>query len=194
MATNALDLSDRAKPGGSCTRDANGRKQTRRAALTGLHGSRIPFTFAALKFAAPKLAADQYEFDVVLRVMGELRGRVKNDGTLEVELWTRRRNSLERRAGESPAMVPGGSGRKVLSLKPGEAVEVEIPVAGGTMGSRLREQAQPSSGVSGGLRGAGSGTPPTEPFVLRGNSYVVNFKPFFDGHRVTLIVQARRQA
>jgi hypothetical protein len=174
--------------------DASGAKQTRHAVMTGLHGERVPFRFGAIRFEAPRLAAHQYDFDVALRVMGDIVGRIGQNGRLDIELETRRRDSLDRRGSARQTAFPGGTGRKVLSLAPGEAVEIEIPVAGGTMGSRMSDQSQPLSGAvrMGGLRGSGSGTSPTEPFLIRGNSYVVNFKPFYQGHRVTLIVQAKR--
>lgn len=177
--------------------DAAGRKQTRHAVLTGLHGQPVPFAFGALRFETPQLTANQYDFEVVTRVAGDIRGRLLPDGSLEIELASRRRDTLERRGAEPWTTIPGRAGWKALRLKPGEAVEIELPVAGGTMGSRLSEQAEPFSGTigatAGGPRGSGAGTPPTEPFLIRGNSYVVNFGPFFEGHRVTVIVQARRQ-
>jgi hypothetical protein len=178
--------------------DAAGRRQTRHAVMTGLHGQQVPFAFGALRFETPRLTDTQYDFEVVTRVTGDIRGRLHSDGTLQVELASRRHDLLQRRGEDPLTAIPGGAGRKVLTVKPGEAVEIELPVSGGTMGSRLSEQAQPLSGAvgfgaGGGLRGNVSGTPPTEPFLIRGNSYVVNFGPFFEGHRVTLIVQAKRQ-
>jgi hypothetical protein len=46
-----------------------------------------------------------------------------------------------------------------------------------------------------GLRGgggAGTPAPRTEPFAIVDGRYTVRFGPFFEGHRLTLIVQARK--
>jgi hypothetical protein len=177
--------------------DPAGRKRTHRVVLTGLHGARMPFAFPSLRFEVPRLLADQYNLEVVARIGGEIRGRLNADGTVWLELSTTRRDTIERRGDEPIRWMPGGSGRKLLTLRPGEAVEVEIPVGGGTMGTRAREQAAEGSttAVAGGLRGGtgGAAAAPSGPVLLRGNSYVVNFGPFFEGHRVTLIIQAKRQ-
>lgn len=111
--------------------DASGRKQTQHFVMTGRQGAAVPFAFAALRADIPRVQSDQYDFELVTSVAGQLRGRVQPDGQVSVELTTSRQDRLQRRGAEDPSPSGFGAGRKILDVKAGEAVEIELPSRSG---------------------------------------------------------------
>jgi hypothetical protein len=175
-------------------RDASGKKETHQFVLTGTQGTAVPFAFAPLAGDVPKLQANQYDFSVTTSVSGELRGRLRADGRLSIELTTSRRDRLHRE-GEDPSASTGlGGGRKVLDAAPGEAVEIELPARSGYMAhyASAADAAQGKGSLS--RVGAGQGgTAAALPAVsLQNGRLVVNFGPYFANERVSLIVQVKR--
>jgi hypothetical protein len=170
--------------------DAAG-KHTRHFVAMGRHGARVPFGFSPLRFDVPRLRPDQFNFDVVTRVGGSLRGRLAPDGKVRLELETSRTDRLEREDDALSAQngATGGTGRKVLEAALGEAIEISLPARSGFSA----QAATPASkGVSGGLSAKKEGAAPTEAFVLKGDVLAVNFKPFFEKQRVSIVLQVRK--
>jgi hypothetical protein len=175
-------------------RDASGKKETHQFVLTGKQGVAVPFAFAPLVGDVPKLQANQYEFSVHTDVSGELRGRVRADGRVSIELTTSRRDRLFH-AGQEPSSNPGfGAGRKVLDVEEGEAVEIEVPARSGYMGSYASaEDAAQGKGTPSRVGAAQSGTTSTLPAVsVQNGRVVVNFGAYFANETVSLIVRVKK--
>jgi hypothetical protein len=103
-------------------RDASGREWTRHEARTTRQGERAEFRFQPLRWTTtslvPSLNVDE---TVAEEVFGSIRGRVRGDGQLEVSFTTARRFV------HGSGSTGEGSGVKVFTARPGEAVSIELP-------------------------------------------------------------------
>ena len=103
----------------------DGRKTVERTQLTASQGERLPFAFSHQKL--PALAsggtADQ---KLQVAVTGQMRGRIRSDGTLELSLVTNRALSYVAPDGSNDGGI-GEGGEKLVDLRPGEAIRVELP-------------------------------------------------------------------
>jgi hypothetical protein len=84
---------------------------------------------------------------VMVSVYGQLRGRIRADGTVDVALNTNRTVSLNLSGAPRPTAPrqlssAGGSGQKNFVLKPGEAVKIILPPLGG----RVEFRTDPATG------------------------------------------------
>jgi len=131
----------------------------------------LPYHFRPLHWALSGEALDERSLSSIqIDVGGSLRGRVREDGTLDVELRTARRY----RWGEADA---GGGGTKTFSMRPDETVAVQLPGAAGVA-------QRPMWGAAAGGRSAAGVTVGSE----RGR---VDFAQFFVRHRSTVFLTVR---
>jgi hypothetical protein len=151
-------------------------------------GVELPFAFAALRFPVPQLVPDQFPWAVTSRVDGHVRGRINADGSIDIELQAHRRNQLERPDTSDGPFAGFGRGRKQFRVVPGDAIEIELP-SGIGMVSVPAARVIPGIDVTGGAQ-PGT-TPPAAPVSLQGNALSISFEPFFQGHKVALLLQAR---
>ena len=172
--------------------DRNGRQERRHVILTGLHGTDADFYFPVLTSEVPKLQPDQYEFRVVTRVAGNARGRLTRDGRVVLNLETSRSDSLERPGASAVRPGRGGSGRKVLTTNLGEAIEIELPPGNGYTSSPISDKAKAERQQKAAARAGTAQAPRTEPVVVTNGALQVNYGPFFQGERVSVIVQVRK--
>ena len=182
-------------------RDAGGgQSATYHVITTGMQGGEVPFAFGALRMAVPKLVADQFDFDVVTRVSGRIRGRMREDGRIALEMYANRTDDVARRGVTPPERpAPGGEGRKRLDVAPGEAIEIQIPARTGVWSGAATPAAEASArgrmGGGGRAGGAaqGSQAQPPEPVAIADGRLSVNYAGFIEVQPVSLIVQVRRQ-
>lgn len=175
--------------------EATGRKESRHLVLGGVHGASTDFQFPALRTPVQKLQSDQYDFTVATRIAGTLRGRVTRHGGISLALETRRSDALERTS-QAPSSLPPrwSGGRKVLTGAIGEAIEIQLPPGSGYMSSPASEKdAREIRDRAPGIR-AGMSDPrvTTVPAQIRNGRLEVNYGPFFEGERLSIIVQVRR--
>ena len=170
--------------------DASGKKETKHLVVTGKQGKTADFDFAPFRFDVPKLAPDQYDLDLVTRVMGVIKGRLREDGKVNVDLETRRMDRLERADQPSPPTARAG-GRKALEVRLDETIEIELPQPSGVNAHVASPQ---SSGISGRMGiGARGAAPPAGPAVaLKDGAIVVNIKEFFEGDRFSVLIRVRK--
>lgn len=182
-------------------RDAGGGPSTTYHVITtGMQGREVPFTFAPLRMAVPKLVADQFDFDVITRVSGRIRGRLREDGRIALEMYTNRTDDVARRGVSPPERsAPDGEGRKRLDVAPGEAIELQVPARTGVWtgaGTPAAEEAAKGrvGGGGSGMRAApGSQPRPPEPVAITDGRLVVNYPGFIEVKPVSVIVQVKRQ-
>jgi hypothetical protein len=170
--------------------DNTGKKQTRHLVMTAKQGKASDFDFTPFRFDVPKLAPDQYDLDLVTRLTGAVKGRLRDDGKVDVDLETRRVDRLER-ADQPAAPVARAGGRKTLELRLGETIEIELPQPSG-MNAHV---ASPQSGGLTGRMGIGAreGAPAPGPAVaLKDGAIVVNIKEFFAGDRFSVLIRVRK--
>ena len=178
--------------------DRLGKKETRHLMLSSVQGGAADFYFPPLVTPVPRLQADQYEFRVASRISGSVRGRVTHDGRVSVELETRRENRVERTPSSSVAAPRSAGGRKVLTGVLGEAIEIQLPPATGSSSTFASAKSEADartlrgSGIAAAnpLRPEASGT--LEPVLIRNGRLVVNYAAFFEGERLSVIVQVRK--
>ena len=119
--------------------DASGRTTTRHAAVTGLQGQAVPFTFRPVRWPLqtlmPSAAAD---LSIEEDVSGTIRGRVQPDGTIDAA-FTTTRALLHTYPNGGWGSVGGESGRKSFSAHSGEVVKLEMPPLSGSAGLRSRD-------------------------------------------------------
>lgn len=169
--------------------NATGQKQTRHFVVSAKQGAAGAFEFAPFRFGIPKLTVDQYDLDLVTRVIGSIRGRLRDNGQVDIDLETRRLDRLERR-GEPTTSQPRASGRKSLSLQLGETIEIELPNGSGFAAHVASPQSPALSGGFGvGQRGS---APPSPAVALKDGAIVISFKEFFDDDRFSMLVRVRK--
>jgi hypothetical protein len=102
-----------------------GKRTTARTQLTGSQGERLPFAFPKEKL--PALASGgAADAKLQVGVSGDLRGRVRADGALELSLATERMLSYVDADGSNDGGV-GEGGEKVVRVQPGESIRMELP-------------------------------------------------------------------
>lgn len=169
--------------------NADGKKQTKHFLLMGKQGKAAEFDFVPLRFDVPVVAPNQYDLDLVTRILGTIKGRLQDDGKIKVDLETRRVDRLER-PDEARVQVPRAGGRKVLQLRPGETVEIELPPPTGVHAHVASAGSAGATGrVGSGARGR-SGTTPSAPAVaLKDGMIVVDLKQFLAGDRLSILLR-----
>ncbi|MEX1128844.1 MAG: hypothetical protein WEB50_09785 [Vicinamibacterales bacterium] len=179
-------------------RDASGQTETRHFVMMAKQGGAVPFEFPTLRSAIPKLQANQYDFELLSKIGGELRGRAGTDGRVAIELSTNRQDRLAR-TGSRLGVFPGfGAGRKILEVGWEEPVEIQLPSGTGytsTYASAADEAAgKKSSGQAGRVKaGQGaSGSMPAAPVSIQNGRLVVNYAAFFANETVSLILQVKK--
>jgi hypothetical protein len=176
--------------------DQAGRKRSQHLVMSGLHGMELPFAFSPMRLPVPKLAPDQYGFEVATRVSGTFRGRLTSEGRIEMDVAVGRRHRLERTGTTSDTISDAGpagnigNGRKTLSLAPGETVAIQLPLSGGVSAARATPGSRGISGTSAGAR-QGSGASAGAPVTLNDGTLHVNFDSFFDGHDMSVLIRVR---
>lgn len=103
---------------------ADGQRDTRRRIVQGQHGQRTTFWFPTITWQRPGS-----DCTLSLTVRGELRGRLKPDGS--VDLTVSPTTVLRLSDGSGAAEEGRGIGSRILSLTPGEVVEVQMPLGFG---------------------------------------------------------------
>jgi hypothetical protein len=156
-----------------------GDEVVRRFRGTGRQGEAVQFSFAPLRFPVSGVTlVDGSKVDVVLEILGSLRGRVRSDGAIDLNLSATRWVNLVP-SGAASRGGTAGRGRKVVTVVAGETVALGLPVPNGAAGV--------SPAISRGATDAGklSETGPDE--------IVVNYEKFFAGHADDLIVTVTRE-
>jgi hypothetical protein len=153
---------------------ASGEKLTRHAIVAGRQGELVKFNFAPiplrLETGAPLDAPSPYR----LIAAGDVTGRVKSDGNIEIAFSPKRE---QRSVGST---VPGlsGTGTKVFTVKPDETTSVALPSGTGFSSFRSDLSASlvnPAPGVS-----------------VKGDHVQVTLKPFFEGTTTSILLTVRR--
>ena len=168
----------------------NGEKRTSHIVQSGVHGMELPFAFSPVRLPVP-LAAPQAAFDAAVRVNGHLRGRIRRDGTIAMELTTARHAALEQRGGARVALPEGGEGRKVIQLTPGETLELELPDVEGGVTTVVRPDGS-RGGVS--TRGGATWLGPDgqqDGVSLSDGKLTVSFTRLFEGHKLSVLLRAQ---
>jgi hypothetical protein len=105
--------------------------------LTTRQGRAVPFEFDPIKTVSVELTGKRE--DVLAQLYGQVRARVRVDGSIDVALSTERSASRDL-SGSRVSTFPrdlgpaAGSGQKNFVLKPGEAVRIVLPPVGGYPG------------------------------------------------------------
>lgn len=180
--------------------DRNGEKETRQVILSSVHGGEADFQFAPLFASVPTLQPEQYDFRVATRVKGTLLGRLSHDGSVTIELETHRSDRIER-SGQAATATPPRTfgGRKTLSGTLGQAIEVQLPPANGYTSTYVSARAEAAAKEARenlpdavGVR-AGEGKMNLKaPITVRDGRISINYGPFLEGERLSLIVQVRK--
>jgi hypothetical protein len=176
--------------------DKSGRKETRQLILSGVHGGSAEFQFAPLTSPVSKLQPDQFDFSVATRIRGAIRGRMTRDGRVSIQLQTQRSDRLERPGQPyTPPRSFGGSKTLVGGL--GEAIEVQLPPADGFSSTDVSpktqvERTQQGAGRGLGVRASADPKLPGEPIGVRDGRLYINYGPYLEGERLSLIVQVRK--
>jgi hypothetical protein len=151
----------------------------RRFRGTGRQGEAVQFSFAPLRFPVSGVSfADGSKVDVTLEILGSLRGRVRSDGSIDLNLSATRWVDLVP-SGTTSRGGTAGRGRKVVTVITGETVALGLPVPTGS--TVVSPTAFRGSTDSRKLTQAGP------------NEIVVNYEQFFAGHADDLIVTVTRE-
>ena len=171
--------------------DGTGQKQTRHFMVSAKQGASGNFEFAPLRFDIPRLAPNQFDFDLVTRVIGAVRGRLRENGMVDVELDTRRVDRLEVTDENRPPVARAG-GQKKMTLRLDETVEVELP---STSGFSARGASPQSPHVSGkvGIAPRSATASSAAPVAFKDGMIIVSFPEFFDDDRFSVLVRVRKE-
>jgi hypothetical protein len=97
----------------------NGQSSPLYVRASSLQGVEVPFQFEQTPVILPGSQAESS-----LRVYGKVKGRLRRDGTIEVEMLAQR--SVSAAMPKSP-FPPNESGQKFFTIKPGEAIKIVLP-------------------------------------------------------------------
>jgi hypothetical protein len=171
--------------------DGTGRKQTRHFVVSAKQGTAGAFEFPPFRFGIPRLTVDQYDLDLVTRVIGSIKGRLRENGTVDVELETRRVDRLEMANENKPAMARAG-GRKTMTLRLDETVEVELPNGSGFSARGASPQTPTVSGKVG-IAPRTTTMSSASAVALKDGMIIVSFREFFDDDRFSVLVRVRKE-
>jgi|GEM_PF-2034444 len=152
--------------------DREGAVTTRRFRTSGRQGEQRDLAFEAMRFPVPGVTfRDGTVVESVIEALGAVRGRLRPDGTIGLDV------SITRWVGTAPAGKPrpggtGAGGRKEFSVAAGEAVSLVLPPVTG--GHSIEDTSEPPTGSAG-----------RRPLVT------VNHPEFYAGARDEVIVTAR---
>lgn len=171
--------------------DPSGEKHTSHVVQTGLHGMLLPFAFSPVRLPVGSGASPQAAFEAAVRVNGHLRGRIRGDGALVLELMTGRQAALEQRGARRATLPQLGEGRKVLRLAQGETVAIELPALTGGATSVVNADA-----AGGGLSARAGATwlgpgGQTDAASLADGKLTVSFTRLFEGHKLSILLRAQ---
>ena len=168
--------------------DPSGDRRVSHRVQTGLHGMQLPFVFSPVRLPVPSNASPQTAFDAAVRINGQVRGRVRRDGAIVVELTTGRRAALEQRGASRVTLPEAGEGRKVLQLAQGETLEIELPALTG--GATTVAGADGALSARAGSSFVGAGGPPDAVSQVDGK-LTVSFTRLFEGHKLSILLRAQ---
>ena len=111
------------------------RTALQRLQMVGEHGRAMEFRFAPVRFPVPGARLeDGSEVESIIEVSGEVRGRIRADGTIDVSLDATRWVDAEK-AGSPRRGGIGGGGTKRFNVVPGETVTMRLPTPSGRTGA-----------------------------------------------------------
>jgi hypothetical protein len=170
--------------------DGSGKKETRHFVASGKHGALVPFEFTPLRFDTPTLTANQYDLDVVTRVLGHVRGRMLDEKRVSIELETSRSDRIERP--EDPKSGPAReTGRKRIDVDVNQTVEIEFPPV---TGQAAHVATANTKGISGRISAGPATTQPAAPAVtLKDGMVIVSFREFFADDRLSVLIRVRKE-
>lgn len=153
---------------------ADGRRNTQPLAFSVKPGTTAPFAFGAFRLPATHVDIGGEPFEVLLSVDGSLNIWPQGNGTRTVALAAQFSVAHNQALGVSGR----GTGRKVIELEPGQAVEVTLPKPNTIFLARRSRGKEP-------LRWVTATDDPSQ-IVHR-----VDVGELLDGHRFYLVVEAR---
>lgn len=168
----------------------DGTRRTRHIETVGAQGEGLDAGFDLMRWPVRDA---HFPDGITAEVAGEVslsaRGRLRQDGTIDVYLQTERMVGVVP-AGGKPRGGVGAFGERTFSLDPGEALEIVLPTPGGSHAEWIDREARGSAVVfkSEGSRVRSDGVS-TEEGMLR-----VDFKRFFAGNKMSLIVTVRPES
>lgn len=156
--------------------DAPEGERTARLTAIGKQGEPVAFRFEPLRWEVGEdVFDDGADAHVVLEASAAIRGRLRRDGSIDVQL------DATRWMGVAPEGEPrsggiGDGGRKLFAVAPGESVKMVLP--------------PPGSAASHGWRvsGAGRVVPPGRGIELTPDEFRVRWAEFFEGHEMSLLL------
>jgi hypothetical protein len=125
----------------------DGKHSSQRSRMTARHGEQSGFAFPNEKL--PTTGGWETASDLLqVAVVGDVRGRIRRDGTVELALKTERTLSYVAPDGSNDGGV-GEGGEKTVRVRPGEAIRVQLPGAPrGGDGRREKSMARDLAGHS----------------------------------------------
>jgi hypothetical protein len=103
-------------------RDAAGREWTRRESRSARQGDLVDFRFRPLRWTLDALrSAGDRDLTVDEHVSGAIRGRIRDDGRIDVSFQTMRELAF------AAGSTGGRGGRKIFIVQSGEPVRLELP-------------------------------------------------------------------
>lgn len=142
-------------------------------------GEPVGIRFEPLRWRVAEGVFDgEKDADLVLELSGRLRGRLRRDGSVDVELAASRWLGVAPEDGSRPGGI-GDGGRKVFSVTLGETVKMVLPDPGSNGSHALRRT---DDGHGQALM------PPSRGVVLTDEWIQVQNAPFFEGHEMSLLL------
>jgi hypothetical protein len=110
--------------------DADGELVTDRYQVTAKQGRQVDYFFRPVPYTADGRRTDEGAAAILMNVSGAIRGRMRTDGNIDLMLDASRwfRDS-------AATAAVGNVGRTMLTVKPGETIEVSANLPSGTLGN-----------------------------------------------------------
>jgi len=166
--------------------------EVRQFVATAEHGEKLDFGLDALRWGLPgAIFKNGTDAQAVAVVRGSIRGRIREDGSIEILLGAMRDLGIAEAGKTSGGRVSEG-GEKALRIAPGETLGLILPRAGGAHTLALDESWSTLVGAPG-MTSAGSSLPgPGGGLDIDSERVTVDFGKFLAAHTMSLRLTASR--
>lgn len=175
--------------------EAPGRNaESRHVVATGRQGEKVEFSFPSVRWSVPGARfAKGGEAQVAGDVSGSLRGRLRDDGSIDLYLEARRDLGVTSAAEPRRGGI-GDGGRKALRVRPEETLGLVLPSATGSNTQSLDGTWGSTTGAPGTTSSGRAEPVPTNGVAVTKEAVSVDFARFFAGHTMSLRLTARRES
>ncbi len=147
-------------------------------------GEELALSFDLVRLPVPPIASnpDSNDWDTILQIVSRLRGRLREDGRIELRVEASRRIGLELQGEELAGWGGFGGGTKIFRVAPGETITMLLPPPRGTQRVNLDQDGKREILIN------DKTAAETGAVRIEGDQLVMNYGEFLADHTDELIL------